>query len=125
MSIKPSSSKGKKKSKEKVFQIQSSSEEVSEDFEKDESQSPRKKKPKTSIQKRNKQKRQDNYEMELEDKVQRKDPDVNQKVEEIIKEGFNQRVGGMLNKSLVEMFPIMNRTMLVRKSPLQILLLRV
>lgn len=36
MSIKPSSSKGKKKRKEKVFQIHSSEEEVSEDFEKDE-----------------------------------------------------------------------------------------
>lgn len=37
--------------------------------------------------------------MELEDKVQRKDPDINQKMEEeITGEGFDQRVGRNVNK---------------------------
>ncbi|XP_059076687.1 uncharacterized protein LOC131875961 [Cryptomeria japonica] len=99
VSTKPSSSKGKKNTKEKVFQIRSSSSEVSEDSEKDEPQSPRKKKTKNSIQIRNKQKRQDDYDMELEDKVQRKDLDVDQKLEEeITGEGFDQRVSGNINK---------------------------
>ncbi|XP_059068380.1 uncharacterized protein LOC131858912 [Cryptomeria japonica] len=69
-------------------------EEVSKDSKKNESQTPQKKKTKISIQKRNKQKRQDNCELELEDKVQRKDPNVDQKMEEITGEGFNQRLNG-------------------------------
>ncbi|XP_057837759.2 protein PXR1-like [Cryptomeria japonica] len=100
VSTKPSSLKAKKKSKEKVFQIRSSSkEEVSEDYEKDEPQSPRKKKSKTSIQIRNKQKRQKDNDMELEEKAQRKDPDVDHKLEEeITQEGFDQRVDGNVDK---------------------------
>ncbi|XP_059067437.1 uncharacterized protein LOC131858263 [Cryptomeria japonica] len=45
-------------------------------------------------QKRKKQKRQGNSELESEGKVQSKDPDEDQKVEEITGDGFNQSGGG-------------------------------
>ncbi|XP_059066348.1 uncharacterized protein LOC131857664 [Cryptomeria japonica] len=95
-SSKLSSSKDKKKRKEKVFQIHSSSSsEVYEDFEKDDSLSPQKKKPKSSFQKRKKQKRQGNSEPKTEDKEKRKDSNADQKVEEeIMGDDFNQSVGG-------------------------------